>query len=129
MPYKDPEEQMAYQRRWVAARRAGWLEENGPCIRCGDWSNLETDHIDPSRKISHNVWSWSLARRDAELEKCQVLCVSCHREKTAEARRNSTPHGKEVMYRKYRCRCRRCKEWKRLKSAKEYQRRKRSVAP
>jgi hypothetical protein len=82
MPYKDSAKQIAYQCAWVAKRRRKWLRENGPCKGCGTRQQLQIDHKDPSKKISHRVWSWSEVRRLAELAKCQVLCKRCHREKS-----------------------------------------------
>ena len=32
----------------VQQRRQEWLSDNGPCVSCGTWDNLEIDHIDPS---------------------------------------------------------------------------------
>jgi len=81
MPYSDPEQQREYQREFMRRRREEWLSENGPCSRCGGSLHLEIDHIDESGKVSHRVWSWSLARREKELAKCQVLCRRCHKEK------------------------------------------------
>lgn len=83
MPYKDPERQAKAQREWCAKRRAKWLTENGPCVRCGRATDLQVDHRDPGKKISHRIWSWAPARLAAELAKCQVLCGVCHRGKTA----------------------------------------------
>jgi 5-methylcytosine-specific restriction endonuclease McrA len=82
MPYADPQRQREYQNAWMARRRQNWLDENGPCQRCGATENLEVDHIERHTKVDHKVWSWSQARREAELAKCQVLCESCHLEKT-----------------------------------------------
>lgn len=84
MPYKSLKQQRAYQRRWIAKRREEWLRENGPCSSCGATNNLEIDHTDPTRKVSHNVWSWTKVRRDRELKKCRVLCHGCHQNKTAQ---------------------------------------------
>lgn len=56
--------------------------ENGPCRQCGSTEDLELDHIDPTTKISHAVWSWSEQRRAEELKKCQVLCHNYHETKT-----------------------------------------------
>lgn len=64
------------------ALRKEWLQEHGPCVECNSWEDLELDHKDPSTKISHSVWSWSIERRLKELEKCQVLCRECHLNKT-----------------------------------------------
>lgn len=83
VPYADPEAQRRYQREWMARRRREWLDENGPCVDCGSWEELEVDHVDPATKTTHAVWSWSAARREAELAKCVVRCHDCHAAKTA----------------------------------------------
>lgn len=56
----------------------------GKCIKCGSTEKLEFDHIDPSRK-SFNVSRWLHSSYDSfylELDKCQILCNKCHKEKT-----------------------------------------------
>lgn len=68
-------------RRWMAKRRATWFEGKS-CTSCGSQTDLELDHIDPSKKVDHKVWSWSDERRKRELAKCQVLCHDCHVIKT-----------------------------------------------
>ena len=111
MPYKDPEKQRAYQRRYKDDRRKEWLRENGPCRECGSWDRLEVDHVDPSTKLSHRIWTWAKARREAELEKCQVLCFKCHREKTRLQSASSRPrplHGTANRYKSLGCRCYDC---------------------
>ena len=77
MPYKDPVVQREYQRLRTANRRFDWFADKS-CARCGSTENLQLDHIDPSTKISHKIWSWSEAHRETELVKCQVLCYPCH---------------------------------------------------
>ena len=91
MPYSDPEAQRSYQREWLAARRRQWLEEHGPCVDCKTWDELEVDHVDSSTKVTHRVWSWSKARREAELAKCVVRCAACHDAKTTASRER--PNG------------------------------------
>ena len=71
------------------AIKFNWLLENGPCKICGSRINLEVDHIDRSKKKDHKVWTWSPQKREEELAKCQVLCYTCHKEKTS--RENSKP--------------------------------------
>jgi hypothetical protein len=83
MPYKDKEKQLAYQREWIARQRREWIDANGPCVLCGSHQRLEVDHIDPSVKVTHNIWSWSRERRKKELVKCRVLCYECHKTKSA----------------------------------------------
>jgi hypothetical protein len=85
MPYTDLEKQKKYQREWMARRRQEWLTTNGPCVDCGSWDDLQVDHVDASLKINHRVWSWARARRNAELAKCVVRCISCHYQKTRDS--------------------------------------------
>lgn len=120
MPYRDPVQQRAYQREWMATRRKAWLDERGPCINCGSTQNLEVDHVNAVQKITHRVWSWSAERREAELNKCVVRCHDCHKKKTAEAHENPTyeirfRHGSRSMYQKHRCRCKACMNWNKLR--------------
>jgi len=84
MPYKDKDRQKEYQNTWMQKRRIKWLEENGPCKKCGSWNDLQVDHVDPDKKVTHRVWSWSKERRDKELAKCQSLCCKCHKQKTKD---------------------------------------------
>lgn len=65
-------------------RREDWFKQNGPCRICSSWSDLQLDHVDPSQKENHKVWSWSEERRINELSKCQALCRNCHKEKTKQ---------------------------------------------
>jgi len=106
----------------VQFRRKIWLEENGPCIKCGSRVALEVDHIDPSTKTSHRIWSWKDSRRIAELKKCQVLCRTCHEIKTANENRIRTDgdHGTGTMYRKYGCKCEVCMEHRRRVKRQDY---------
>lgn len=108
MPYKDKRKQSEYQNQWMQNRRVAWLEENGPCVKCGSKEKLQVDHVDPKQKVSHRIWSWSDGRRLEELAKCEVLCEKCHSEKSIFDR-NHLParHGSKVMY-NYGCRCADC---------------------
>jgi hypothetical protein len=115
VPIKDAEERRQYQREWIAQRRSEWFSDKF-CIRCGSTEDLRLDHIDPRQKVEHRIWSWSRARRDVELAKCQVLCHPCHVVKTVEdlliiqgvvAYR----HGSPSMYAEG-CRCGLCRLWR-----------------
>ena len=120
MPYADPERQRKYMREWIARRRTEWIAANGPCAKCGSTQDLEIDHVDPKSKSQHlrkhrtgtSVWSWTAARRAAELAKCQVLCGACHKVKSAAEAAAAHPlfHGTHAMYTRGRCRCRPCKD-------------------
>ena len=89
--------------------RNEWLEsQGGKCVACGSVDNLEIDHInkeDKSFSIS-KLWSIAKEKRESELEKCQVLCSTCHRKKTASE--VEVPHGGGVTG-KGKCRCDPCR--------------------
>lgn len=110
MSYKNKEKQREYQRLWLLKQRAEWIHENGPCANCGSTEKLEVDHIDGTKKVNHRVWSWSKERRAAELKKCQVLCNSCHKQKTKNDLYGDRQHGTRTMYTNERCRCALCVE-------------------
>lgn len=107
--YSDGKLQREYQRNWIRKRRAAYFNGKS-CAHCGSTSELELDHIDRTKKLSHNVWSWSAPRRAAELAKCQVLCSDCHLKKSL-AERPKPKHG-GGMY-KHGCRCDKCVQWNR----------------
>ena len=112
MPYKDPEQQLKYQREWIAKRRAKYLE-NKVCAHAykgGCSEQFEIDHVDPEIKWNHRIWSYSWAKILAELAKCQVLCTTHHYEKTARdiVTMKSKAHGTVEGYTKYHCRCEDC---------------------
>jgi 5-methylcytosine-specific restriction endonuclease McrA len=76
-------------------------------VQCGETERpFEIDHIDPKTKVSHRIWSWSAERREAELAKCQLLCVDCHYKKTGTENATGQNHG-ETLYAKG-CRCEIC---------------------
>lgn len=119
MSYSDKDKQREYQRQWVANRRAEFFKDKS-CVRCSSTDMLELDHIDRDTKVSHSIWSWSKARQQEEIAKCQVLCQSCHKEKTFAV---DTPkvlgrmphqHGTAGMYKNAGCRCDLCREWSRV---------------
>ena len=102
MPYSDRATQNRFNLEWQRARRAEWIAENGPCANCGFWTDdLETDHVDPEQKVSHRVWSWTKARRDEELKKCQVLCRLCHQIKTNRERREGVKADLSAIVRRF----------------------------
>lgn len=107
MPYANREKQKEYQRRWMAIRRAEYLNDK-TCAQCGQDYDLEIDHINPELKITHAFWSWSEKRRFDELSKCQVLCSSCHQSKTDTMYSHVRQHGRIGMYHRG-CRCSKCR--------------------
>jgi 5-methylcytosine-specific restriction endonuclease McrA len=78
------EKKREYQRNWLAARRQKAIEYlGGECYECGSVDNLEFDHIDPSlkRKDIKSLLSGKWEKLKIELDKCQLLCKDCHKQK------------------------------------------------
>ncbi len=115
MPYKDKNKQREFQKQWIADRKAEYLKNNGPCVKCGSWDNLKIDHINRKEKITHRVWSWSEERRIIELEKCQILCEQCHKHKTKKENETPIIHGTRNAYYRRGCRCNECTIVKKIK--------------
>ena len=79
-------------RRWqrIRVERTQWLIDYlsvNPCVDCGesDPMVLEFDHVedkDFNISIALSVRSWRSV--SAEIAKCDVVCVNCHRRRTAE---------------------------------------------
>lgn len=97
----------------------------GKCERCGSTRNLHFDHKNPSKK-EFKIPDKIDAPEDillAEVKKCRLLCADCHRQKTREKGEHGQPaakHGTLHMYRKYKCRCNKCRQ-----AVSDYNRRKR----
>lgn len=108
MPYKNYQDHLDALQKRVQSRRKQWFIDNGPCRRCGSITDLQVDHIDPSKKISHRIWHWGDKRRLEELSKCQVLCVECHKKKTRKD--FEPPHGTHSRYTSRKCRCDLCRK-------------------
>ena len=113
MPYKNLEDKRQHQRAWMQDRRNSWIESmGGKCVKCCSDKELQMDHIDPEKKISHRIFSWSDERRIPELEKCQLLCKECHLLKTREQFLKPLVHGTNNAYKGFwKCRCQICRTW------------------
>lgn len=84
MPYADINQQREYSKVWTRNKRQRlrqeWIEANGPCQDCGGSESLEIHHKDPSQKKfkPSSLWTRKREVREAELDKCIVLCKDCH---------------------------------------------------
>lgn len=110
MPYRDPIKALVFGNKYKRERTARIRSDyfcGKSCVDCGSTEDLVIHHEDPSIKVNHRVFSWSSARRDAELEKCIVLCDSCHRKRHGE---KPLIHGTLNAYWHKKCRCAECKQ-------------------
>jgi 5-methylcytosine-specific restriction endonuclease McrA len=87
----------------------------GKCVRCGSRKNLEFDHLDPATKAFTLGKVLEIAEEKLldELKKCVLLCHKCHVKKTRENwefGQAESKHGTTWRYKKYECRCEKCKE-------------------
>lgn len=118
---QDAEYHRQYQARRRRERLSLAIERlGGCCVRCGVTDNLEFDHIIPGtrERCVSEATNWSLKRFLTEVDKCQLLCNSCHREKSKEhdeqgggawKRIEKPEHGTELCYTRG-CRCEPCKQ-------------------
>jgi len=101
----------------------------GKCTLCGSIEDLQFDHVDPSTKsieISNAVANKSESVVWKEAKKCQLLCGSCHQEKSLDESGRAY-HGSLGMYSHSKCRCNKCKEAWNIHS-REYRRARRKKA-
>lgn len=110
-----------YQKRRYKCRMSYALKTlGGCCISCGKSKKLELDHIDPNTKNKNisSMYNLSLIRFNEELLKCQILCRTCHLQKTAKENTKKLVHGTMNAYKQRACRCPECRrvnrEYKRM---------------
>lgn len=74
------------KRRWEKRRKSAVEYLGGECVVCGSTEDLDFDHKDPSTKICSiaRASSFSEKRFWEEVDKCQLLCKTHHKEKTRE---------------------------------------------
>lgn len=111
--YKSIEKRRTYHLARYYRRRTYALEKlGGKCSECESVDDLEFDHIDPRTKsfTIGKMWAVSEERFEEELSKCQVLCKTCHTEKSLkESGKKRREHGSYTMYRHGKCRCSLCR--------------------
>jgi hypothetical protein len=124
---KDKDEYNAYMRIYMKARyhkrRAEAITQlGGVCVRCGSDDQLEFDHRDRATKIADiaKIWTYAIKTLREEIEKCQLLCQSCHQSKTLTDLGRVSVRGTHGTLSAYNyCKCEECRGAKR-RYMKEY---------
>lgn len=128
MAASDPNYMKEYMKKRRLERRQKLIDLlGGKCIRCGATENLEFDHIKPKKKEFDIANAKDSPEKVLmkEVKKCQLLCRPCHMSKTRENWEfggKPARHGTLWMYKKYKCRCKKCR-----KAMSQYLKKKRSL--
>lgn len=114
------------QERQRRRKELGLFLLGGCCNICNTDKNLQFDHINPATKWKpvSELYTHSLPIFLKELAKCQLLCRIHHLEKSRlngelgggqnKISIENAKHGTSVMYYKFKCKCVKCKEYKKL---------------
>lgn len=101
----------AYHRVYQAKRfveRMALAKERlgGKCVVCGTLEDLEFDHIDERTKVANvsEIANWSLVKFLSEVDKCQLLCRTCHIRKPKQPK-NEHGGGRQGIAG---CKCEKC---------------------
>jgi len=90
--YEENKDAMLEKMAKECAEFTEWLQilrANNGCEDCGTHEGrLDHHHVDPSTKLRavSEMYSYSLDALEEELEKCVVLCASCHTKRHAKTR-------------------------------------------
>lgn len=122
-----PAEYMRNRRK--ARRRKFVLLLGGFCSNCGskDIDRLQFDHQDPKKKKNdyNDIKDGKESIILKELDKCKLLCPECHLAKTKANKehinkdKRPSRHGTIWHYKRYRCRCKKCRLAMRLYNLKK----------
>lgn len=109
----------AYRKvRYVARRNQILVYLGSQCVKCGSLvlADLQIDHRDAALKsfeVSEKCWCMSWEKLQPEIDKCQLLCTHCHREKSIFDRGTLPAIGTHGTLSAYRyCHCAICRSAK-----------------
>jgi len=122
MPRRKPDEaKELYNKRMKDYMRQRYKERiklgiewlGGVCTSCGAEGNLQFDHKERGLKEKNItlLTGRSLKKFLEEVDKCQLLCSQCHRDKTLldlGFKKEKGVHGTSGNYARYGCRCAAC---------------------
>ena len=109
-------------KRYHRRRKEAIEKLGGKCAKCGSTEDLEFDHIDRTTKTADiaKLWTYKEHLFWEEVEKCQILCKTCHQDKSIEDLGFTKAKGNHGTISSIRyCKCELCKNAKR-EYMKEY---------
>lgn len=85
---RSPESRRYFRERKRRLYREAVESLGGKCTECGVTADLEIDHVDQTQKLYRITDVLTMRRevREAELAKCQLLCLAHHIEKGEHGR-------------------------------------------
>jgi hypothetical protein len=95
-------------------RRIAIIALGNQCAKCGGDGPFDIDHIDPSTKTINLGTDWyNVGWWEELITRCQLLCKSCHKEKSAQESRvrmlaKGFTHGTTYGWMKTKCKCDLC---------------------
>lgn len=133
MPNKDKKQYNAYMKKYMlerynTRRNLAIQKLGGKCVRCCSTKELQFDHINPEDKLFTIAKLSSINERQywEEVDKCQLLCIECHKAKTISDMGMKQAKGNHGTISSYRyCKCSLCKKAK-SDYTREYKRKKKS---
>ena len=101
-----------YHKQYWHKRRKKIIDYlGGKCIKCGSKEKLEIDHINANEKVCNVKDNLTFKTMKEEIDKCQVLCYDCHKEKSISERKPFI-HGSRYGWQKKHCKCNDCQSTK-----------------
>lgn len=116
VPYSKEKHREYELERYHRLRKEAVFRLGGQCVKCGSEIDLDFDHVVDKAFDIAKLIQGKPEKLTAELEKCQLLCVTHHREK----HKSKAPCGTDAKYNAG-CGCVDCK-----RAHAEYQRKYRS---
>ena len=90
--YQFPVQKYKFSNKKLTSRKREYIQQqkNKPCAKCGAQLHpilMDFDHLGGKYKNLAAMTINSYQKIDAEIAKCQVLCIFCHKEKTYASRK------------------------------------------
>lgn len=120
-------------KRYYECKKQAYEYLGNKCAECGTTKKpLEIDHINYKEKsfAISRLWSVSEKKFWLEIDKCQLLCNPCHKDKNSSENKDRRPitHGKYHAAYHLKCSCLKCIAFKK-KYARERREKRKGACP